>query len=82
MKIVCFPHFYYLSEASRIVEIGKVLRRMGQDAVFFSHSGALERLVSDASFRRNMLRLKNLQDRVDGAANAAREIINYLEGRG
>ena len=43
--------------------------------------GALERLVSDASFRRNMLRLKELQDRGDGAAHAASEIVDFLDCR-
>lgn len=50
MKIVCFPHFYYLSEASRLVEIGKALRRMGQDVLFFSHGGSYERVAEDAGF--------------------------------
>jgi UDP:flavonoid glycosyltransferase YjiC (YdhE family) len=39
---------------------------------------ALERLLTDTSLRQNMLRLKDLQDRVDGAAIAAREIVNFL----
>jgi UDP:flavonoid glycosyltransferase YjiC (YdhE family) len=39
---------------------------------------ALERLLADASLRQNMLRLKALQDKVDGPANAAREIVNFL----
>ncbi len=50
MKIVCFPHFYYLSEASRLVEIGKALRGMGQDVQFFSHGGPYERVARDAGF--------------------------------
>jgi hypothetical protein len=39
---------------------------------------ALERLLTDASLRENMLRLKAIQDRVDGPATAAREIVNFL----
>lgn len=39
---------------------------------------ALERLLADASLRQNMLHLKALQDKVDGPANAAREIVNFL----
>jgi UDP:flavonoid glycosyltransferase YjiC (YdhE family) len=39
---------------------------------------ALERLLTDASLRQNMLRLKAFQDKVDGAAVAAREIVNFL----
>ena len=41
-------------------------------------SRALERLLSDASLRQNMLRLKAFQDKVDGAAVAAREIVKFL----
>jgi UDP:flavonoid glycosyltransferase YjiC (YdhE family) len=39
---------------------------------------ALQHLLTDASLRENMLRLKSLQDRVDGPAIAAREIVNFL----
>ena len=50
MKIVCFPHFYYLSEVSRLVEIGKALCGMGQDVLFFSHGGTYEWVARDAGF--------------------------------
>lgn len=50
MKVVCFPHFYYLSEASRLVEIGKCLRAMGQDVLFFSHGGSYEYVARDEGF--------------------------------
>lgn len=50
MRIVCFPHFYYLSEASRLVEIGKALRGMGKDVQFFSHGGTYEWVARDAGF--------------------------------
>jgi UDP:flavonoid glycosyltransferase YjiC (YdhE family) len=40
---------------------------------------ALERLVAEPSFRQNMLRLKQLQDQVDGVANAAKEIVRFLQ---
>ncbi len=50
MKIVCFPHSYYLSEVSRLVEIGKVLRSMGQDVTFFSHGGPYESVARDEGF--------------------------------
>jgi len=50
MKIVCFPHFYYLSEASRLVEIAKALRTRGQDAVFLSHGGPYEHVARDEGF--------------------------------
>ena len=50
MKIVCFPHFYYLSEVSRLVEIGKSLRSMGQDVLFFSHGGTYEWVAKAEGF--------------------------------
>ncbi len=50
MKIVCFPHFYYLSEVSRLVEIGKALRGMGQEILFFSHGGTYEWVARDGGF--------------------------------
>lgn len=48
MKIICFPHFYYLSEVSRLVEIGKALRSLGQDVLFFSHGGTYEYVTCEA----------------------------------
>ena len=50
MKIVCFPHFFYLSEVSRLIEIGKALRELKQDVVFFSHGGPYESLAREAGF--------------------------------
>jgi UDP:flavonoid glycosyltransferase YjiC (YdhE family) len=50
MKIICFPHFYYLSEVSRLVEVGLDLRRLGQEVIFFSHGGGYEHIASDAGF--------------------------------
>jgi UDP:flavonoid glycosyltransferase YjiC (YdhE family) len=50
MKIICFPHFYYLSEVSRLVEIGQALRALGQDVVFFSHGGHYEYVAQEAGF--------------------------------
>jgi UDP:flavonoid glycosyltransferase YjiC (YdhE family) len=50
VKIICFPHFYYLSEVSRLVEIGKVLRELGQEVVFFSHGGSYEYVARDEGF--------------------------------
>lgn len=50
MKIICYPHFYYLSEVSRLVEIGKSLRKLGQDVVFFSHGGHYENVPQEAGF--------------------------------
>ena len=50
MKIICFPHFYYLSEVSRLLEIGKALRSMGQEILFFSHGGPYENIVKDEGF--------------------------------
>lgn len=50
MKIICFPHFFYLSEVSRLIEIGNVLRKLNQDVVFFSHGGPYESLAREAGF--------------------------------
>lgn len=50
MRIVCFPHFYYLSEVSRLVEMGLALRRLGQEVVFFSHGGGYEQVARQAGF--------------------------------
>jgi UDP:flavonoid glycosyltransferase YjiC (YdhE family) len=41
----------------------------------------LKRLLADASLRQNMLRLKAFQDKVDGAAVAAKVIVRYLGAR-
>lgn len=43
-------------------------------------SAALEKLVTDKSYRDNMLRLKQLQAPINGAAKAAREIVRFLNG--
>lgn len=50
MKIICFPHFYYLSEVSRLVEIGKALRVTDQDVTFFSHGGSYENVPREEGF--------------------------------
>lgn len=50
MRVVCFPHFYYLSEASRLVEVAKALRRRGCDTPFFSHGGPYEWVAEQAGF--------------------------------
>ena len=39
---------------------------------------ALEKLLSESTLRENMLRLKSLQDKADGSAVAAGEIIKFL----
>ena len=43
-------------------------------------AAALEKLVEDRSYRDNMLRLKQRQDPIDGAAKAADEIVRFLSG--
>ena len=50
MRIICFPYFYYLSEVSRLVEIGLALRRLEQDVTFFSHGGTYEYVAREAGF--------------------------------
>ena len=42
---------------------------------------ALERLINNDEYRKNMRRLKSEQDQVNGAANAAQEIVNHLSAR-
>lgn len=42
---------------------------------------ALERLTTEDGFRKNMRHLKTLQDRIDGASVAARELVGFLDGR-
>jgi UDP:flavonoid glycosyltransferase YjiC (YdhE family) len=51
-----------------------------QDLTRRKLGSALEKLVTDSSFLANMQRLRDLQDNVDGARNAAREIIRFLAG--
>jgi UDP:flavonoid glycosyltransferase YjiC (YdhE family) len=98
LKIVCFPHFYYLSEVSRLVGVPMHLEQTGNlslvtrqgaglmlskwDLNRRSLGRALERLLSDGALRDNMLRLKALQDQVDGPTNAAREIVQFLAAAG
>jgi len=41
-------------------------------------AAALETLISNDSYRENMQQLKSEQDQIDGAAVAAREIVNFL----
>jgi UDP:flavonoid glycosyltransferase YjiC (YdhE family) len=50
MKIICFPHFFYLSEVSRLIEIGHALRKLDQEVVFFSHGGPYESFAREAGF--------------------------------
>ena len=51
MRIICFPHFYYLSEVSRLVEIGRALTALGHDVRFFSHGGTYEYVPREAGFQ-------------------------------
>jgi hypothetical protein len=50
VRIVCFPHGYYLSEVSRLLEIGRALHARGEEVVFLGHGGAYEHLVQEAGF--------------------------------
>ena len=45
-------------------------------------AASLEKLVSDTSFQANMQKLKSEQDQIDGAANAAEDIVNFLSAGG
>ena len=75
MKIVCFPHFYYLSEVSRLVEIGKNLRVQGQQVIFFSHGGPYESIARDEGFEVVSIRPTMSPERYD-------EYIRYNRGEG
>ncbi len=45
-------------------------------------AAALEKIVTDNSYRESMHRLKRLQDPIDGAANAALEVLRFLSPGG
>ena len=75
MKIVCLPHCYYLSEVSRLIEIGKQLRALQQDVVFFSHGGPYESIVRDEGFELVSVTPTMSPQRYD-------EFIKYNRGEG
>lgn len=75
MKIICFPHFYYLSEVSRLIEIGKALVTLEQEVVFFSHGGPYESLARDAGF--DVVSIKPAM-----SAERAEEYMKYNRGEG
>ena len=75
MKIVCFPHFFYLSEVSRLIEIGHALGKLEQEVVFFSHGGPYESLARDAGFEVVSITPTMSPERYD-------EYIKYNRGEG
>lgn len=75
MKIVCFPHFYYLSEVSRLIEIGKNLRALEQEVIFFSHGGPYESIARDEGFEVVSITPTMSPERYD-------EFIKYNRGEG
>ncbi|MDJ0805245.1 MAG: glycosyltransferase [Gammaproteobacteria bacterium] len=75
MKIICFPHFYYLSEVSRLIEIGKELRALKQEVTFFSHGGPYESIVRDEGFEVVSVTPTMTPERYD-------EFIKYNRGEG
>ena len=75
MRVVCFPHFYYLSEASRLVEIAKSLRNRGQEALFFSHGGPYEHIARDEGFEVVSVEPRMTPDR-------AQQYIRFNRGEG
>ena len=75
MKIVCFPHFYYLSEVSRLIEIGKSLRALEQEVIFFSHGGPYESIARDEGFEVVSITPTMSPERYD-------EFIKYNRGEG
>jgi hypothetical protein len=52
----------------------------GAVGVELALAAAPERIVSDDSYRQNMRHLRRLRDPIDGAANAAREMLRFIEG--
>jgi len=44
-------------------------------------TSALNQIVSDKRFRENMLRLKQIQDQIDGASKAAQVLVDFVEGK-
>jgi UDP:flavonoid glycosyltransferase YjiC (YdhE family) len=71
-------HLEQTGNLSLVTRQGAGLMLSKWDLNLRSLGRALERLLTDASLRENMLRLKALQDKVDGPANAAREIVNFI----
>lgn len=49
-KIGVFPAFFNLAETSRLVRIAERYRKLGGDAIFFSHGGDYEVLAKEAGF--------------------------------
>ena len=45
-----------------------------------SLGGALEEIVTDFRYQQNMHRLRQIQNRYNGAESAAREMVKFLEG--
>jgi UDP:flavonoid glycosyltransferase YjiC (YdhE family) len=75
MKIICFPHFFYLSEVSRLIEIGYALRALEQEVVFFSHGGPYESLAREAGFE--VVSINPIM-----SPERAKEYIKYNRGEG
>ena len=47
MKIGIFPLFSFLGEVKPAIELGKIIRKLGYEVVFFSHGGKYEKLVKE-----------------------------------
>jgi UDP:flavonoid glycosyltransferase YjiC (YdhE family) len=75
MKIICFPHFFYLSEVSRLIEIGNALRKLGQEVIFFSHGGPYESFARKAGYEVVSITPAMSQER-------AHEYMAYNRGEG
>jgi UDP:flavonoid glycosyltransferase YjiC (YdhE family) len=75
MKIVCFPHFFYLSEVSRLIEIGNALRKLDQEVFFFSHGGPYESFAREAGF--DVVSINPIM-----SPERAKEYMRYNRGEG
>jgi UDP:flavonoid glycosyltransferase YjiC (YdhE family) len=71
-------HLEQTGNLSLVTRQGAGLMLSKWDLNHSSLDRALERLLTDSSLREAMLRLKALQDQVDGPTIAAKEIVNFL----
>ena len=71
-------HLEHTGNLSLVTRPGAGLMLSKWDLNRRSLDRALESLLADASLRENMLRLKALQDKVEGSTEAAREIVSFL----
>ena len=71
-------HVAEIAEKANVNVARRTLMLSKWDINMRSLNRALEQLLRDSSLRNNMRRLKSLQDKVDGPAVAASEIVKFL----